>query len=79
MTFTDLIRAVDELSIDEIRRLRHYIDQKENTESGIDVEALEQVFAELREGFTERDLEELTWAMNVNSAALNIPRENWRQ
>jgi hypothetical protein len=31
----------------------------------LNIDELKQIFADLREGFTEQDLEELEWAMNV--------------
>jgi len=33
--------------------------------STLDMDDLKQIFSDLREGFTEQDLEELDWAMNV--------------
>ncbi|MCI0555803.1 MAG: hypothetical protein L0287_33065 [Anaerolineae bacterium] len=65
MTLAELIKAVDELSHEELRQLREYIEQQERKPAELDIDALEQVFAELREGFSKKDLEELEWAMNV--------------
>jgi hypothetical protein len=67
MSLKEMIEAVDRLSPDEMRQLREHIEQKER-ETGkreLDIEAIEQVFADLREGFSEEDLDELEWAMNV--------------
>ena len=65
MTLAEVMKAVDELSQEELRQLREYIQQQEHKHGELDIEALEEVFAELREGFSEHDLEELEWAMNV--------------
>lgn len=65
MTLAELMKAVDELSHEELRQLREYIQQQEHKHGELDIDALEMVFAELREGFSDHDLDELEWAMNV--------------
>lgn len=67
MTLQDMLKAVDDLSPEEMRLLREHIEQKEREQRQpkLDLAALEQVFADLRAGFSEEDLDELEWAMNV--------------
>jgi hypothetical protein len=66
MTLDKLKEAIDQLSADERQHLREYIEQHETPSTKkLDMRALDQVFAELREGFSEEDLDELEWAMNV--------------
>jgi hypothetical protein len=81
MTFDDMLQAVETLSPDELERLYQRIGRiRLNTlidnsfvppEFGdrdnlpLDIEELKEISAALREGFTEQDLEELEWAMNV--------------
>jgi hypothetical protein len=63
MTLAEVMKAVDELSPDEIRQLRDYLDRRD-AQQELDIEGIKQIFSELREGFTEQDLQELEWAMN---------------
>ena len=66
MTLHEILNAVDDLSADEMRHLREHIEQKEREQQPkLDIAALEQVFADLRAGFSEEDLKGLEWAMNV--------------
>lgn len=67
MTLQDMLKAVESLSAEEIRLLRERIEQIERDQRPpeLDIDALEQVFAELRAGFSDEDLDELEWAMNV--------------
>ena len=66
MTLDKLKEAVDTLSPEERQHLREYIEQHETSPTKkLDMGALDQIFAELREGFSEKDLDELEWAMNV--------------
>lgn len=71
MTLQDMLKAVGELSPDEIRQLCEHIEQieRESAPPKLDIAALEWVFADLREGFSEQDLGELEWAMNGKSLA----------
>ncbi len=51
---------------EQIKEISEAIDGLgERRNAPLDIEELKQIFAELREGFTEKDLEELEWAMNV--------------
>jgi hypothetical protein len=67
MTLQDMMKAVEELSPDEMRQLRQQIEQieRESAQPKLDIAAIERVFADLREGFSEEDLDELEWAMNM--------------
>jgi hypothetical protein len=66
MTLQDMMKAVEDLSPDEMRQLRQHIEQKERErQPELDMDAIEQVFDDLREGFSEEDLDQLEWAMNV--------------
>jgi hypothetical protein len=64
MTLAEVIKAVDELSPDEIRQLRDYLETRQ-AQQELDIEGIKQIFSELREGFSEQDLQELEWAMNA--------------
>lgn len=66
MTLQDMMKAVEALSSDEMRQLREHIEQieRESAPPKLDIAAIERVFADLREGFSEQDLDELEWAMN---------------
>jgi hypothetical protein len=66
---SDLYAAIDRLNPDEFRQLRAYIDQHampprivEDTQTR--ATALKAALAEIREGLSEEDLDEMTWAMN---------------
>ena len=79
MALSDLMREVKSLSSDELEALYLFVqDQREyrrlleqepeepdRQPTILDMDDLKQIFAELREGFTEQDLNELDWAMNV--------------
>jgi hypothetical protein len=66
MTLDKLKEAINTLSREERQHLREYIEQRETPPAKkLDMDALDQIFAELREGFSEEDLDELEWAMNV--------------
>ena len=67
MTLQEIIEAVDALPLNEMQQVRQHIEQRETDEENpiIDIDAVEKALAELREGFSEEDLEELEWAMNV--------------
>lgn len=75
MSLADLIRAVDTLSIDEFELLyAHIMEQRERRRldmaedrpnDELNINDLRQIFAELRDGFSESDLDDLDWAMNL--------------
>lgn len=77
LTLKELIRAVDELSSEEFETLYRHVreqhqhrgiqaGQAEDHPSGpLYIAELKQLFAELREGFSPAELDELDWAMNV--------------
>ncbi len=51
---------------EQIKEISEAIDDLgERRNAPLDIEELKQIFAHLREGFTEKDLEDLEWAMNV--------------
>ena len=52
--------------VDSVHRFTIVINETEDrVNEPLDMELLLQIFADLREGFTAQDLEELEWAMNV--------------
>jgi hypothetical protein len=79
MLLDDLLRTVDQLSEDELEILyfhvrqqrEHRLHREEGSEtadrhvSPLDMDALMSIVDDLREGFSEKDLDELEWAMNV--------------
>lgn len=65
MTFNELLKAVDQLNDDELTKLKEHIASREQQSNGMDIDEIERIFAEMREGFSEQDLDELEWAMNV--------------
>jgi len=65
MTFSELLAAVDQLNEDELTQLKQHIESREQHAKAMDIDAIEQIFAQMREGFSETDLDELEWAMNV--------------
>ena len=78
MALSDLMREVKTLSRDDLEALYLFVqsrrEQQQLRDAGLaegerdndvlDVDELKGIFAELRAGFTEQDLEELDWAMN---------------
>lgn len=65
MTLHDVMKAVDELSSEDLRVLHHYIEQRQQTSATDKSTALSAVIAAMREGLSEQDLDEIEWAMNV--------------
>ena len=67
MTLQEMMKEVERLSPEEMRQLREHIEQKEREihQPGLDIDAIERIFSDLRAGFSEADLSELEWAMNV--------------
>jgi hypothetical protein len=57
MTLQDMMKAVEALSPEEMRQLREHIEQieHESVRPKLDIAAIERVFADLREGFTEEE------------------------
>ncbi len=71
MTLTDVIKAVDDLSPEELRRLRSYIDQREQQIAPSVVltpderiRMINEAVAVIREGMTQSELDQMTAAMN---------------
>lgn len=68
MIFTDVMKAVDEFSVDQLRQLREYIQQREQQlelQAGtLNIEQLLEGLAEMRAGLTEAEFHEIERAMN---------------
>lgn len=69
MTLNEILKAVDELSPDERRQLRDYLDQQEqpaqeHRAGTMDINALMRAVDEFREGLTEEELDEMIALMN---------------
>jgi hypothetical protein len=72
MTLQDVIKAVDQLSPEELRELREYIEQREGTHSPVQaltpgerIRRLDAAVEAIREGMTQAELDEMTVAMNA--------------
>lgn len=77
MTLKELIRAVDELSSEEFEALYRHIREQhrhrgiqadqagDHPSPPLNIAELKQLFAQLREGLSPAELNELEWAMNV--------------
>ena len=68
MSLDELLRAIEDLSPDDLRRLREYLEERtyrlsETTQAG----ALEEALSALRDGLTDKQLDQLEWAMNVET------------
>lgn len=56
----------DQMTDDELYALTEAMNETDDRHNHeLDIDDLKQIFAELREGFTAQDLDELAWAMNV--------------
>jgi hypothetical protein len=71
MSLQEAIKVVEQLSPEELRQLRAYLDEREaNTHIELDLSPAErarrlnEAFDQLREGLTEEELEEMSAAMN---------------
>jgi hypothetical protein len=65
MTLAELMKAVDDLSRQDFETLYDYLEQRREYLAEERIRMIEEAVAEIREGFSEQDLEELEWAMNV--------------
>lgn len=71
MTLADVMKAVDQLSPEEIRQLRNYLDKREtqnqhqNLSAEERIRLLDEAFDRLREGLTEAELKDITEAINA--------------
>lgn len=73
VTLQDVMKAVDRLSLEELRQLRAYLDQLEGTPVSPAQDMtpeeracrLDTAFEQLREGLTQAELDEMTEAMNA--------------
>lgn len=65
MELEAILKAIDQLSLAERQQVYEHLSTYHPAPERIDLERLEVLFAELRAGFSEADLAELEWAMNV--------------
>jgi hypothetical protein len=72
MTLQEVIKVVDTLSPEELRVLRTYLDQREGTvQPALELapeeraRQLDEAFERLREGLTQKQIDEMTEAMNA--------------
>jgi uncharacterized protein YeeX (DUF496 family) len=66
MMLDELMRAVDELSEEELRQLRDYVNQRHVNNLSADerIQMLEEAADAIREGLTPEELDEMIAAMN---------------
>jgi hypothetical protein len=68
MLFTDVMKAVDQFSRDQLRQLREYIPQREQQielKAGtLNMDALLEGLEEMRAGVTDEEFREIERAMN---------------
>ena len=81
MTLQELLSALDNLSPDELEKVRQHIEERdkpaerERDNPDLWIAKLDQAIAEFREGLSEEDLAEITTAMNseyVNPKDLHL-------
>ncbi|MCU0497087.1 MAG: hypothetical protein MUF87_07030 [Anaerolineae bacterium] len=65
MELEQILKAIDGLSLEDRQQVYEYLSRDHPAPEAIDVERIKTLFAELRDGFSEADLEALEWAMNV--------------
>lgn len=65
MTLAEILRAVDELSSEDLRLLREHIEEREELSQQQKLARLRQAKSELRASLTSQELDEIEWAMNV--------------
>lgn len=71
LTLQDVIKAVDQLSPDERRELREYLDQRESVPQPVQeltpeerIRRMDEAVKAIREGMTQAELEDMIAAMN---------------
>jgi hypothetical protein len=68
MTVSDVMKAIEDFSIDELRQLRAYIDQRENETAfkagTVDMDQLLSGLAEIRAELSMEEFAEIERAMN---------------
>lgn len=68
MLFDDVKKAVDRFSPEELRRLREYIENREQTlklqPGTVDMDSLLAALEDIRAGLSEEEFAEIEWAMN---------------
>jgi hypothetical protein len=72
MTLQDVMKAVDQLSPDELRELREYIERRESSPEPVPeltpaerIRRLDAAVDAIREGMTQAELDDMTAAMNT--------------
>jgi len=78
MTMQDILRAIDRLTPDELRQLRDYIEQQQHQIAQIEITQLDRALEALREGLTSEQLDQLEWAMNVETLT-PTDRSAWQE
>ncbi|MBC8098641.1 MAG: hypothetical protein H7Y11_04310 [Armatimonadetes bacterium] len=76
MELATVLQALDALSNDDLDAVNAYLQQERAARQSLgnrhpteplNVERIARLFAELREGFSAQDLDELEWAMNYET------------
>jgi hypothetical protein len=63
MSLQEIYKLIDELSPEERAQVKEYASNTVMTQANVD--AIIALAAEIREGMTEEQLDEMEWAMNV--------------
>ena len=84
MTLDEVLKAIDELTPAELRQVREYLEEKEAQASLIETlspeerwQRLDAAFEEIRAGFTEEELAQITHDMNAEYIE-PVDEEEWR-
>lgn len=69
MMFTDIMKEVDQFSLDQLRQLREYIQQRERQQTELkagtlNMDELLEGLEDLRTGLTHEEFDEIERAMN---------------
>jgi hypothetical protein len=78
MTLQDVLRLLDQLTEGELERLREQIELRQKRRDWPGAAALDSAVKELREGLDERQLDQLEWAMNVETVP-PLDRSAWQE
>jgi len=74
MTLANLLKEVDRLSEKELQQLQEHINRRRRTAR---LKAFDEAVAALREGLTEKQIEEMEQAMNAEYAE-PVDLDEWR-
>jgi hypothetical protein len=81
VTLTDILKALDDLSRDELRELRQQIDRRTATAElragTMDIDALLRAAAEITNGLSDDELKRMTAAMNEEYIEI-VDDDLWR-